>query len=195
MPLKPQVFIIESLRDNQVNDSLRGSIVIKRILTMCKKEPISCYVRNVNGFKKALIKFRESKYRYLHIICHGSSRSLTFGNERVDFKDLKIILNPYLNRRRLFFASCQVFSAYMKKHIMEDSNCLSILGSNTSIPIPEAALLGANFYYKMFKNEELISPQKIKLALDELYSLFDTKLKCYFRTKSNSITEYSTIRS
>ena len=69
----PDVFIIESLRFEDEKKELFEGRMISQILRLNDKKSEYYYIRTKRELKEVLDIFYDSKFRYLHISCHGSA--------------------------------------------------------------------------------------------------------------------------
>src|ERR1700724_2996528 len=78
---RPQVFIIESLVLEDEKDHREGEIIYP-ILQMSGKQPEYHYIRTKREPKHFVEMFGKSKFRYLHLSCHGNKNlfATTFDN-------------------------------------------------------------------------------------------------------------------
>ena len=105
---KPEVFIIESLDWIDEQKGRYEGRILTDILRLSGKKPIYYYVRTKQELVELMHLFQATRYRYLHLSCHGDADSIKTTLDIIDFKELGTILNPYMHRRRLFVSSCEV---------------------------------------------------------------------------------------
>ena len=182
---KPEVFIIESL---EWTDEQRGRYegrILTDILRLSGKKPIYYYVRTKQELVELMHLFQASKYRYLHLSCHGDMDSIETTLDIIDFKELGTILNPYMHGRRLFVSSCEVVNPDLAKAIITPSDCLSIAGPTETIPFSDAAILWASFYKIAFDwKAKGMTTEDITLILDNLATLFYVPVAYYGKTRT-----------
>ena len=181
----PEVFIVESLRwADEIKGRHEGRILTD-ILRLSGKDPVYYYVRTRQELVELMGLFQETKYRYLHLSCHGDKESIETTLDRIDFEELGEILNPYLNRRRLFVSSCEVVNRDLAEAIVTRSGCLSIAGPTEAVPFSDAAILWASFYKIAFEwKAKGMSTEDITLILDNLSTLFYVPV-AYYGKKRN----------
>lgn len=147
---QPEVFVIESLDfDDEKHDRYEGKL-IARMLALSGKKCKYIYIRTRQELKSILKQFSKSKYRYLHLSCHGNSESMFTTLDCIPFTELKVILKPHLRNRRLFVSACSMTNTALAKQLMPDSGCISILGPQEEILFSDAAILWASLYHVMF---------------------------------------------
>ena len=177
---KPEVFIIESLEfDDEEEERFEGRILAD-ILRLAGKKPIYYYVRTKRELVAVLDLFERSQYRYLHLSCHGDDESIaTTLDDNIGFRELSEIMNPHLERRRLFVSSCDVVNDQLAETLMP-SGCLSITGPTQKVGFAEAAILWASFYHlAFFRSENGWKGKDLKLILEELAPLLAMELAYY----------------
>ena len=105
----PDVFIIESLTFKDERKKRFEGLILSDMLRLLEKKPIYYYVRTRKELHAVLNRFGKSRYRYLHLSCHGDEETIsTTLDEGIEFHDLSTTLNKYLKSRRLFVSSCDV---------------------------------------------------------------------------------------
>src|SRR5438034_10555132 len=108
----PNVFIIESLRFSDENHERFEGRILRQILKLSTgKESIYFYIRTRRELKAVLDRFTRSRFRYLHISCHGAPTCMSTTLENVPCGELGRILRPHLAHRRLFTSSCEIASS------------------------------------------------------------------------------------
>jgi len=182
----PNVYIIESLDfDDEDNDRFEGR-ALAEMLRLSGKNPIYRYVRTSQEFEHFFEDFCNSDYRYLHLSCHGSSRSIATSLSEILFDDLADIMECKLKGKRLFLSACEVVNFEFAEKIIGKSGCISIIGPSTKLYTNDALIFWASFYHFIFRenpsamNKALIV--KTLTALKKVDQGF--KLKYFYRAKS-----------
>lgn len=167
---EPKVFIIESLKfEDEVSNYYEGQLISK-ILTMSDIEHKYFYIRTEKELKVLLGQFYDLKYRYLHISCHGNSSSIGTTLDSISFSRLADLLETNLYKKRLFLSACKSANKNLANAIFKKTGCFSLIGSNKTINIDDAAIFWASFYQLMFKkssksmNRDTLTPTLRKLA-------------------------------
>lgn len=146
----PEIFIVESLRfDDEASDSYEGKI-ISNILHLNGKNSKYYYIRTRRELEEVVGIFDASRYRYLHLSCHGSPQSMATTLDTIPFEQLGGILQPHLHNKRLFLSACEMVNEELAKAIIPDSGCYSIIGPSESVKFSDAAILWASFYHLIF---------------------------------------------
>ena len=193
MKTKPEVFIIESLDpDDEGNGRFEGSI-ISQILRLHGKAPKYCYVRTRREFGKAVKRFGESGYRYLHISTHGDGEGMSTTNQdEIDFDELADVLGPHLRYRRLFLSACSMVREDLARKIIPNRGCLSVVGPIKDICLSDATVVWSSIYHLMFsQNERSMRRSILKDRLQRVCELFDVDLGYY--AKSRRSTGYTKV--
>ena len=187
MTTKPEVFVVESLefKDERKN-RLEGQI-LKRTLKISEKNPLYYYLRTKRELKKVLRRFGKSKYRYLHLSCHGNDESIWTTLDRIEFEELGKLLRPHLRGRHLFLSSCKVVNERLAEAVMPKSGCISIIGPTEKVKFDRAAVMWASFYYLAFEeNNRRMDRDAIIPILNKVAHLFDVPIAYYGKHSGTS---------
>lgn len=172
-PILPNVFIIESLNLKNEKDGFFEGEILSRILNLSRKETQYYYIRTKRELKSILEVFKESKYRYLHLSCHGNKRCITTTLDRIYHKEFSEIVNPYLKDRRLSLSACSAVNLHMVKYIIPKSGCYSVIGFRNPVGYGNAAMVWSSFYHLMFKqNPTAMKRVPIKNVLYKISDVF-----------------------
>ncbi len=185
MKTKPEVFIIETLDpDDEGNGRFEGSI-LSRMLRLHGKEPKYRYVRTRRDFKRAIRQFGNSRYRYLHISAHANEEGMcTTNQDEIDYGELAEIVNPHLNRRRLFLSACSMVHEDLARVIIPHSGCYSVVGPVEDINFSDAAIVWSSIYHLMFsESPEAMSHNVLKEKLLKVCALFNVQFGYYSKSK------------
>lgn len=187
---KPDVFIIESLNFNdEENERFEGRI-ISNILHLNSKRSKYYYIRTKKELESVVDIFAKSRFRYLHLSCHGSSNSMSTTLDTIPFEVLGKIINPHINNKRIFISSCRMANMKLAETIIPNSSCFSIMGPVEKIGFSDAAILWASFYHLLFSYD----PQSIKRTgldryLQNIVNLYEIPLN-YFSSSRETETGY-----
>jgi hypothetical protein len=187
---EPNVFIIESLSfDDEAADRLEGKF-ISHILKPNEKKSSYYYIRTLAELEVAIDKFRESRFRYLHVSCHGNDNLMATTLETITFKKLGEILRPALNGKRVFLSSCKMANRELAASLIPQSGCYSVIGPSTSVSFSNAAIMWASFYHLIFGlNEAAIKREGLLTTLRRIAKLFGVPLN-YFSSSKSAHTGY-----
>lgn len=182
---KKGVFIIESLKrkEEEVEEYYEGKL-LKKILFLGSIRTEYKYVRSISDLQSAVIEFNESKFRYLHFVCHGNSDSFELTNEPIDFDRFSRILSPYLKNKRLFISSCHATNDNLAHSIFSKVSCYSIIGPYKRVYMDDIAMVWASFYHLALKNEKIKRENIIKI-FKTVCKLFSLPLNYYSSSRSN----------
>lgn len=174
----PQVFIIESLDFDDEDESRLEGKVLSDVLTMCRKKPLYFYFRTAAELAVLAEKFYQSGYRYLHLSCHGSNRSIHTTLDSIRYTDFAEIFSGKLVNRRLFASACEVGNRHFSEVVGEHNRGMhSIAAPADAIRFDVAVAFWAAFYVKAFSiNDSAMKAADITTVLRPLCALFDTRL-------------------
>lgn len=175
---QPEIFVIESLNfDDERAERFEGRI-ISRILALSGKKCEYCYIRTKRELRTLLEHFASSRYRYLHLSCHGNGHSIFTTLDQIPFSELGSLVRPHLRKRRLFVSACSATNRALADAIMPNSGCYSILGPDQDIHFGDAAVLWASFYHVMFNADFTAMKYKtIRAKAQEVSDMYRVKLK------------------
>jgi hypothetical protein len=173
----PQVFIIESLDFEDEADRLEGK-VLADVLAMCGKQPRYFYFRTAAELAVLADKFYESKYRYLHLSCHGSNTSIHTTLDSIPYVGFAEMFSGKLIHRRLFASACEVGNELFSEVVGgRNKGMHSIAAPADAIRFDVAVSFWAAFYVKAFSiNDSSMRAADITTVFRPLCSLFDTRL-------------------
>src|SRR6202795_4461765 len=103
---KPELFIVESLKLEDEREKLYEGRIISEILSLSGKTCEYYYIRTKRELNQILKTFSASKYRYLHLSCHGNANSMATTLDSIPFSELGPLIGPSLDRRWLFGWAC-----------------------------------------------------------------------------------------
>jgi hypothetical protein len=185
MRTKPCVFIIESLRfDNEKEDLFEGK-VLSQILRLSGSTPEYVYLRTKQELEEIIDRFEDSKYRYLHFSCHGSSTGIGLTLDRLSFQELAEMLAPCLAGKRVFFSSCKVMNEGLAKALLKKTGCYSVIGPSKNINFDRAAVYWAAFYHLMLRDEaKSMKRDQLTRRTASLKKIFDVHMRYFAASKS-----------
>ncbi|MHC4691381.1 MAG: hypothetical protein ACYS67_01475 [Planctomycetota bacterium] len=184
---KPEVFIIESLGIDDEKKNLFEGRIISQILHLSNKQSIYYYIRTKAELKVVIDEFKKSKYRYLHLSCHGNPYAMHTTIDEIPFNELQGILCPVLNENRLFLSACSMANKRLAREIFGNSKCFSIVGPKKEVKFNDAAILWASFYHLMFKqNERVMKHAKVEENVRNVASMFSVSMN-YYRRRSTKL--------
>jgi hypothetical protein len=180
------VFIIESLSFKNENDGVSDGHILAQILDLCKVPNRYTYLRTEQELIEIIKEFQESKFRYLHLSCHGDKEQINLTLDSLFYYELAEILGPYLKSRRLFISSCEVTNFNFAKEFIPKYRCFSVIGSPIKIEFSRAAVFWSSFYYLMNEanDVEMRQPDLIKV-INRLSDAFNLPVNYYSFLKGN----------
>lgn len=190
------VFIIESTLRRDEQKGRREGLALSEILNLTNKRAEYLYFRSRSQLEPLLEAFFHSRFRYLHLACHGTERGhgLAFGNDEIEFVDLACIMAPYLDKRRLFVSACMGVRRTFAVPLLTRSKCTSVIGPANDVYFSDAALAWSSFYVFAFRNNrQLMRSRKIRQTLRKITSLFDVRFNAYFRRNTPPFYRYFSI--
>jgi hypothetical protein len=177
------LYIIESLKFDDERRRREGRI-IKQILRLCDFPAKYIYIRTQPELDLALKGFEQSRFRYLQSSCHGSRDPVAFTLDQMSFDDFAAEVNPYLDRKRVFFSAREVVNPQLAEALLADSGCYSIIGPNAAINFDDALLMWASFYHLAFRDgEPALLGGKIRWVLRRVRHAFNIEFGYFKSTK------------
>ncbi len=182
---EPSVFIIESLTfEDEQKERFEGKF-LSHILKLGGIKTQYFYIRTKKEFKEVLNKFYDSKYRYLHISCHGDRKSLAFTLDDITHEEFGQLTEVYLYKKRLFLSACSATNRHLAEKVIPKSSCFSVIGPASDIAFDDAAIIWASFYHLIFKaNGRAMKRNDILPTLKTLVKTFDVGMNYYSISKS-----------
>jgi len=185
MKTEPRVFIVESLRFSDEKDDLFEGKVLSRILKLSGSKTEYVYLRTKRELKKIIDRFKDSGYRYLHFSCHGNKSGIDLTLDNLSFAELGEMLASCLDKRRVFFSSCEVMNEKLAEALLRDTGCYSVIGPSKSINFDRAAIYWASFYHLMLRDEaKSMKWKRLKKHTATLQNLFGVHMRYFSTSKS-----------
>lgn len=174
------VFIVESLSLKDEKSKRLDGYILKQILDLCKIKNQYFYIRTEVELRKIIEKFNESKLRYLHLSCHGSSNMIHLTFDPLFFDDLTDIIGPYIKNRRVFLSACNSTNIALAKELIIHCQCYSVIGSPKKIGFDQSAVFWSGFYQRMNEIDSDSMKQSNMLALiEKLSTAFELPINYY----------------
>ena len=142
---------------------------------MMGKNPIYRKVKDADDFENALNDYKQSKYRFLHISCHGNKSQVFFEEGMVDYLGFgNLFANHSLPVTRIFFSACCLGNLALSKAIITANKAVhSIVAPTQKIPFDLALIAWSSFYVKAFGwNKDGISENTILMTMRQIANLF-----------------------
>jgi hypothetical protein len=130
-------------------------------------------------------EFGKSKYRYLHISCHGNTGTFFTTLERIPSLELAELLTPHVNHRRVFLSTCLATDSEFATTLMKNSNCNSVTGPVGTLGFADATIFWTAFYHLMFKENLSMKNEAIRDKLQICSSLINEEFRffCWHKQK------------
>lgn len=179
---KPEVFIIEILpKDDVDNGRLDGEILYSQ-LRLIGRNPRYIRINDQNEFAAALVIFRQSNYRFLHISCHGTEDAVLLGTDRCDFSDFAQLTKDMLKSRRVSFSACKLGNQRIAEALFAANPGMhSFLAPIDNIEFGTASVFWSAFFTLVYKdcekrNEQNVSQQLILEMTKAIGSALSVKM-------------------
>ena len=184
----PGVFIIESLQITDEEKDLYEGKVISNILRLNKVKNRYFYIRTTQEFREVIKLFHKSKFRYLHISCHGAKDSIALTLDQIGYAELGILIQPYLRDKRLFLSACSSVNYKIAAAIIPKSQCYSLIGPENDIEFRDATIVWASFYHLMFKeNATVMLREDLIKNIQKVVNTFQEPMIYYSRSKTKKV--------
>ena len=149
---KAEVYIIESLDFDDEEHRKEGEIISKKPGLSGKNLYIGMSERREN-FSIFIEDFEASRYRYLHISCHGNNDVIALTLEQYDNLSFSKAVGSKLDGRLLFISACGATTRNLAECLFQEAECRSLAGPKSNINFDDAAIFWTSFYHLMFKRE------------------------------------------
>jgi hypothetical protein len=177
----PGAFIIESNQFEDEDDERLEGRVLREMLSLSGRPVRYRYIRTKLEFEAILVQFRESRFRYLHLACHGTGEGFALTLDTIGFAECAELLIPVMNKRRLFISACDGSRRALADPIFEHTTCYSVIGPRGTISFPDAAITWASFYSAMSKmNDDAMKRADIEMQLGRICRTFDVRFNAFF---------------
>jgi hypothetical protein len=160
------VYIIEAIG----SEDLPEGDYLKEILEANSVMVIHEYISSKEEFRKAIIGFDVTNFRYLHISCHGLKDEIGFDlvNEEITIGEIESIIKGKMQNRRISLSVCVSGRKEISEVFIKDG-AYSVIGHPDAVDSSKASLFWTNFYLLM-NNENKWSMER-KYILHYLKSL------------------------
>lgn len=149
------VFILESLTFEDETARRYDGLLLRDALQLCGKSPEYYYFRSTSELPALMDRFKQSRYRYLHLSCHGSASSVSTTLDVLTYDQFATYLGNYLPLRRLICSACELGNADFTRAIASVNKGMhSIVAPSSAIYFAEAAVLWSALYVSLFASDE-----------------------------------------
>ena len=185
----PDVFIIESLRDEDEERSRYEGYRLAELLRLSGKKPKYFYFKSKEELSVLFKLFKLSNYRYLHISCHGTAFDIEVGESKISYNDFSELSSGYLERKRVFFSACELGNELFSTCLAgRNKGMHSIVAPAEEINFDHAAAIWSAFYVSVFaRKKNSMKSQDILARIQSLCTLFpvDFHVSLYRSQKDN----------
>jgi hypothetical protein len=192
-----EVFIIESLSLIDESERRHEGKVLADILRMCGKNPIYFYIRTKAELEALAEEFEGSRYRYLHLSCHGSDTDIETTLDRISYSDFAKIFNGRLKRKRLFASACSVGNQLFSEIVGASNKGMhSVAGPIEDVRFDHAVALWSAFYVKVFSiNARSMNSKQVSEILGTLAALFEVPIHLSTYSEKQAAWKHETIEA
>jgi hypothetical protein len=181
-------FIIESLKKKDIND---GLIFHNALFSTKNYHPEYRTVKTKKDFKKALIEFSNSQYKYLIISAHGDEENviLTSGSfNAYDLDELEIDLK----KRRVFMSTCNGGSFLLAKYFIK-KGVYSVIGTPDKLDQIVASAIWVTMAIVFERlNKNIINFYQLNKVLNNMTKVYSIKLSYFsFIREKTKMKEYN----
>lgn len=175
---KPDVFIFESLTEEDRQSGRLEGQILHDILRMSGKKPKYFYFESLTELPHLINLFRQSRYRYLHLSCHGSNDAVSIGGIDVPYDEFAKAFDGHLKLRRLFVSACKLGNKdFVDAVKAKNKGMHSIVAPVEDIYFNHAAAAWSSFYVSIFSEDDgKMKFKGISKKLELISNLFNIKL-------------------
>ncbi len=145
----PGVFIIESTDEDDEEHNRQEGKALTAMLELARRPVLYRYIRTAKELERTLQHFRGSRFRYLHLACHGNRSGIALTYDELSMRPLAQLLAPVMDNRRLFISACQAAQRPLAEPLLSSSECNSVVGPANDVNFRDAAIAWASFYVLM----------------------------------------------
>ncbi|HVA94064.1 MAG TPA: hypothetical protein VNI36_04095 [Candidatus Dormibacteraeota bacterium] len=186
----PGVFIIESTKLIDEEEDRQEGKALQAVLKLAKRPVLYRYIRTEKELKKMLIQFHGTRFRYLHLACHGNDKEIGLTFDDIRLTRLAQIVRPFMHHRRLFISACESAHSSLAVPLLSASKCYSVVGPANEIPFRDAVIAWASFYTLMSKqNPTAMKRAEIQETMQRVCDLFRVSFNAFSRDGNWQITE------
>jgi hypothetical protein len=151
----PDVFIIESLRDEDELSSNFEGLRIAKALRLAGMIPKYFYIHDKKELALLVPLFRQSGYRYLHFSCHGSAEGFDLQRDFLSFKEFANIFSGALPLRRLFVSACSTGERELIDELHKSTRGIqSVIAPAVDISFHHANMIWAALYVSLLEEDD-----------------------------------------
>lgn len=176
------VFIIESTSEDDEEHNRQEGKALTAMLELAKRPVLYRYIRTARELEKILRQFEGTKYRYLHLACHGNRSGIALTYDELTLSRLADVLAPSMDNRRLFISACEAAQRQLADPLLASSTCYSVVGPANDIYFADAAIAWASFYVLMSKKDpDRMVRADIESNLARVCAFYGVSFNAFFR--------------
>ncbi|MEZ8718907.1 hypothetical protein BCT47_25640 [Vibrio splendidus] len=177
------VFIIESLRRGDFFDGEN----LSEILGLSDIENIYREVNTISDFKNAIVDFKESNFRYLHLSCHADMDGIEVNGKEITNINLSEIFKGNVNKKRIFLSACKGGNRNLATAAISESGAQSVIGTPIDLYFDKAALFWPAFYHVInCEDQKKMNQSSLSSTLKRCVDLFEIPINYYHSINGQS---------
>lgn len=170
------VFIIESLR----GDDFFDGEILSEILDLSQINNIYREVESIEDFQSAIVDFKKSGLRYLHLSCHADMDGIEINGEEVSNHELSEMFYGNLEGRRVFLSACKGGNRNMATAAITRCSAQSVIGTPIDLYFDKAALFWPSFYHVInCVDNSKMNKSSLASTLKKCVDLFEIPINYY----------------
>lgn len=156
--LNPEVYIIEAGTNADIANNTFDGLILKHQLEHFNKHPKYEFVSSQSSLMRAICRFHESHYKYLHITCHGCAKNaqiILSDNCSLKYSEFSDCFKGQVDRRRITISACQLGNFdFIKELFSGNKNLHSVIAVEPVLFGLDATSLWTGLYSRIFKLED-----------------------------------------
>ena len=182
----PEVFIIESLDDDDEDNKRYEGRILSDMLRLAGKNPKYYYFQSEHELPHLFGLFRQTQFRFLHVSTHATATEISLNHGPISYDTFADYASPHLKTRRLFFSACQIGNEnFVNAVSAKNKGMHSIVAPAENIDFDHAAALWSAFYISIFAlDTNAVKHETIETRLRALMKLFPVD---FFLAKYSSV--------
>lgn len=184
----PETFILESLTLEDERENRRDGFLLHEILKLHGKKPQYFYFRTEKEFHELINEFYKSKYRYLHLSCHGSQNTISYTMGSSTFERFAELTANKLNNRRLFVSGCNIGTKELADAVFKKNGGMySITAPKEKVFFDQSISFWSAFYYMMYAwDSSTMKKKRLEKVLRQLSIIFEMPLSHFYKDTSKN---------
>lgn len=143
-------------------------------------------VLSKQDFIDAVNEFHQSRFRYLHLSCHGDIYGIEINGEEISNYELGQIFKGKFMNKRLFLSTCRGSNRNMATAVIIHASGRSVIGTPIDLHFDKAALFWPAFYHVINRiDTQRMNKKSLEDALKRCVQLFETPINYYTRIEGD----------